>query len=932
MNVFHSYRRQVIAVRPLGVGDVAECAAPTVSLLDDLGLVRVSSPTFNMASLDKDLPLPPKTPSFYDRLKAMSTRTWSRSESRMSSSRDQHTSRPPSAAASRQGSIRRSHDTRAERSQSRASTTKPDRMQHSVRASSGTRNPSSSSALHTRQQEQQQRQQQHIPTNNHIVYQAKYQPSYDYKLESPDRAQTIQPDVGYGYSSPNSPVMPFDYYQHFPRPQISQNVLRRRPSIIGHYISEKQPTEVEGRPSLSLDTSLAPHEVRASKAQTEAVSMSRRTPDDPKYSVRQPARSLKTPDNPRANSRATSRAATYISASPSSPSTTRHDTPSVFSHASRATSRTAYSPSSINAMEPQTWTTDPDAPPVPEIRNKLPRTTATKQPFVPPELAHLAYTPNMQTQTVSSRNQFAKLTSSVEHYPHAGPLGFAAYPTTTDGGVSSRPSPAHDLQPAVWSSSSSPRPLKSMDPCLRARVTLNTAAQPQLAETTANRSCSKPKSLAASSRQAAARVKVVDVPPRSSFTSATATPRLSLDKHKPATSHSSARPSMTQYRSPRLSIQCQGDEDLSTVQPARSSAKFGQKASHSRAFSFSKTPLKTSSSMESLKSKFSFAQRVFNKSVDQLSCVGPVDVQQQQSVLPDPVSNVNEKPSTRQSLDKQPRNDSIRLRTKQALSELHLLSPSSRTSIDLPRHVNTKSKSKSATAVPSASYTDRSSISDLSPTSQAAQLNTQRMSQNSSSTVRGKESRVSEGANVKDNSSRSSKSKQSRDSSSTNGHDALSPVEGQEFMRFSTMTSVRESSSSERSSDRTSNQAPRLSRLHSADSGRSTSLGSYGLFPQTKTTPPKSKAIPAKSSEQQIKGASGQEFVDLLATTRTVDDQHVDINLRLGALSASTAISSKVLFSPGAFQVQRSVGEKILVMDGSGEGKSYTSTFESQEF
>lgn len=859
----------------------------------------------------------------------MSTRTWSRSESRMSTSRDQHTSRPPSAAASRQGSISRSNDIRTDRSHSRASTMKPERMYQNVHGSTVTGQPPPSSAVHnrqqhTRQQEQQQRQQQHMQPTNHIVYQAKHQLSHGYKLDSPDRAQTTQPDVAYGHSYQNSPVMPFDYYQHFPRPQMSQNVLRRRPSIIGNYISEKHPTEVEGRPSLSLDTSLVP---RASKVQNEAVPISRRTPDDLKYSVRQQARSLKTPDNPRANSRATSRAATYTSASPSSPSTTRHDTPSVFSHASRATSRTAYSPSSINAMEPHTWTTDPDAPPVPEIRSKLPRTTASQQPFVPPELAHLAYTPITQTQAVSSKSQYPRMTNTDEHYPHTGPLGFAIHSNTTGGGVSSRYSPAHELQPVVAHSSSSPRPLKSMDPTLRARVTLNTAIQPQLAETTANRSPHKPKSLVASSRQATARVKVVDVPPRSSLTSATATPRLSLDKQKPSTSHSSARPSMTQYRSPRLSIQCQGDENPMTVQSTRKSAKHerSQRASHSRAFSFSKTPLKTKSSMESLKSKFSFAQRMFTKSVDQLSCVGTVDVQQQQPIVADPVSDVNEKPSTRQSLETRRTTDSIRLRTKQALSELNLLSPSSRTSIDLPRHVNTKAKPRSSTAAPSANYTGRSSMSDLSPTSQAAQLNTQRSSQNSSSTVRGKESRVSsEGANVKDNSSRSSKSKQSRDSSSTTGQDALSPVEGQEFMRFSAMTSVRESSSSERSSDRTSAQGPRLSRLHSADSGRSTSLGSYGLFPQTKTTPPKSKVIPAKSSEHQIKDASGQESPESSATTRMVDDQHADLDLRLGALSASTAISSKVLFSPGAFQVQSSVGEKILVMDGSGEGKSCT--------
>jgi len=102
-------------------------------------------------------------------------------------------------------------------------------------------------------------------------------------------------------------------------------------------------------------------------------------------------------------------------------------------------------------------------------------------------------------------------------------------------------------------------------------------------------------------------------------------------------------------------------------------------------------------------------------------------------------------------------------------------------------------------------------------------------------------------------------------------------------------------------------------------------MAGYGLFPKTSLSPINRKVALAPAHD-----AGSREKTELAppksVKAQAISDEEMksrrnDLALRLGALTASTSICGQVLFSPADFMMQSSPGERILVVDGTGEGE-----------
>jgi len=102
-------------------------------------------------------------------------------------------------------------------------------------------------------------------------------------------------------------------------------------------------------------------------------------------------------------------------------------------------------------------------------------------------------------------------------------------------------------------------------------------------------------------------------------------------------------------------------------------------------------------------------------------------------------------------------------------------------------------------------------------------------------------------------------------------------------------------------------------------------MAGYGLFPKTSVSPINRKVALAPTHD--VTSREKTEFVPpKAAKAQAISEEEMklrcdDLALRLGALTASTSICGKVLFSPADFMMQSSPGERILVVDGTGEGE-----------
>jgi len=843
-----------------------------------------------MATRERTTPIqsPPKskTPSLYSRMKAAGHRALSsRNETRYSDpSLDVYTQRAEPARGSGRPSFAYDQTSRYEQSQPRPSTTQP-----------GTRRPAEDPASSTGLLPHADVYHSQLPRSSsrqHIIHQTN--PAYTQpSLDGSQSKYTVQPrrdsrqQQEQAYTNLNLP-------NHlFPQPQASKNVLRRKPSIIADYVTESRATIRTEEDPNPPESSPLQAKAQLYQYQQPVSVVQRQTPEYPTRSLRHAGRTLVTPESTRSDSRAAK------SITPSSPSTYRHDTPSVFSHASRATSRTAYSPASA-MLDPQPWDTDFPVPPLPENLIKSSAIASPKQPFIPPELAHLAF---VAGQKNDARGRLDDMISQVGNHatesrsPRREDLSTFHDPRHYDGDQS-----IHTVTPT---------PLRAMDPALRSRVTLNShSVEKTLASAVPKQAIAGSQAYDRTGRRSQGRDKTaanqtMDSIPRSSTANTSA--RVSTEK-----SRQSKRPSV-EKSTPRLSFQCQGTAEVG-LEPAtdriHSASVAAQKerparAQLSRAFSFSRTSLKTKSSIESLKSKLSFAQRMLVKTKDQMSCVGPVDT----SASMFPV--VDRAPGSRRgSLSAQQTSGgssgraSVMAQSKQVSTDRHAISSSSRTSFDRSRPSMTTSRLPNTV-----STRDNPSRSRVDTRLDISEKPTQ-----ASKTTGAAPKRVEKALPMLPSTYESPKA--AKDPTVTGREDITRPP---------AMADARDSSGSDSTSTDSTTRAPPLARLNSADSGRSSVMAGYGLFPKTSVSPINRKVALAPTHD--VTSREKTEFVPpKAAKAQAISEEEMklrcdDLALRLGALTASTSICGKVLFSPADFMMQSSPGERILVVDGTGEGE-----------
>jgi len=828
-----------------------------------------------------------KTPSLYSRMKAAGHRALSsRNETcQIDPSLDMLPQRAEPARGSGRPSFSYDQALRHEQSQPRPSTTQPGTRRRAE-------DPASSSGFHPQadvyhSQLPRSSSRQHIVHRTDIAYS---QPS----LDTSQTTYTVQPrrDSRQAQEQASSSLnLPSHLY---PQHQPSRNVLRRKPSIIADYVTESRAT-VRTEDDLN-PSEPAPLHVKAQlyQYQQPASVVQRQTPEYPTRGLRHAGRTLVTPESTRSDSRAAK------SITPSSPSTYRHDTPSVFSHASRATSRTAYSPASA-MLDPQPWDTDFPVPPLPDNYIKSSTTAPIKQPkqpFIPPELAHLAFVAGQKDDTRVSLDEIIPQVRDDDKMKNS----YTRSDFTTLIG------PRHDdidqpIRAAVAT------PLKAMDPALRSRVTLNShSVEKTLASAVPKQAVAGSQANDRGARRTQGRDRTATKPdsnvmPRSSTANASA--RASTEKPRQFT-----RPSVDRA-TPRLSFQCQGTAE-NGLEPAseriHSASVMPQKerparAQLSRAFSFSRTSLKTKSSIESLKSKLNFAQRMLVKTKDQMSCVGPVDTSASMFPAVDRVSGSRRgSQSAQQTSGSIARGSSDMAQSKQVPTDRHTTSSSSRTSFDRSRPSMTTSRLPNTVSTrdnPSRSRLDVSEKVIHAPHPKASGVAPQRVEKAlpmlPSTPVPSRE--------VKD-----------------------TTLAGREdTTRHTATTDTRKSSGSDSTSTGSTTRAPPLARLNSADSGRSSVMAGYGLFPKTSLSPINRKVAlsPSHDANSTTKppSLSPQAMKAQLISDDEMKLRRNDLALRLGALTASTSICGKVLFSPVDFMIQSSPGERILVADGSGEGE-----------
>ena len=799
---------------------------------------------------------------------------------------DLYTQRPEPARGSGRPSFAYNQTSQYEQSQPRPSTTQPGTRRRAEVPASSTGLLPHADVYHSQLPRSSSRQ--------HIIHQtnpAYAQPSLDGSQSTyvvqPRRDSRQQQEQA--YSNLNLP-------NHlFPQPQASKNVLRRKPSIIADYVTESRAT-------IRTEEDLNPPELSPLHAKAQLYQyqqpvsvVQRQTPEYPTRSLRHAGRTLVTPESTRSDSRAAK------SITPSSPSTYRHDTPSIFSHASRATSRTAYSPASA-MLDPQPWDTDFPVPPLPENLIKSSTIASPRQPFIPPELAHLAF---IAGQKNDARGRLDDMISQVGNHatesrsPRRVDLSTFHDPRHYDGDQS--------LHTAA------PTPLKAMDPALRSRVTLNShSVEKTLASAVPKQAIAGSQAYDRTGRRSQGRDKTaanqtMDSIPRSS--TANTSTRVSTEKPR-----QSNRPSVDKA-TPRLSFQCQGTAE-ERFEPANervhSASVKPQKerparAQLSRAFSFSRTSLKTKSSIESLKSKLSFAQRMLVKTKDQISCVGPVDTSA--SMFP----AVDRAPGSRRGSQAAEQTSggssgtaSVMAQSKQVSTDRHAISTSSRTSFDrsrpsmatsrLPNTVSTRDNPSRSRVDTRLDISEKATQASYPKTAGAVPKRVEKALPMLPSTYEPPKA-------VKD-----------------------PTVAGREYAtRLPAMADARNSSGSDSTSTDSTTRPPPLARLNSADSGRSSVMAGYGLFPKTSVSPINRKVTLAPTHD----GASREKTELVLpkaVKARGISEEEMklrrnDLALRLGALTASTSICGKVLFSPADCMMQSSPGERILVVDGTGEGE-----------
>ena len=844
-----------------------------------------------MATRERTIPIQSpsksKTPSLYSRMKAAGHRALSsRNENRQTDpSLDVYPQRAEPVRVAGRPSFTYDQTSRHEQSQPRPSTTQPGTRRRGEDPASSTGVLPHADVFHSQLPRASSRQ--HILHQAHTAHQ---QPSF----EGSQSTYTVQPrrdsrqSQEQAYNTLNLP-------NHlFPQPQPSRNVLRRKPSIIADYVTESRATIRSEEDLNQLEPSLLQGKIQSYQYQHPASDGQRQTPEYPTRSLRHAGRTLVTPESTRSDSRAAK------SITPSSPSTYRHDTPSVFSHASRATSRTAYSPASA-MLEPQPWNTDFPVPPVPDNYNKSSTTAPIKQPkqpIIPPELAHLAF---VAGQKHDAREPLDDMVPQVRNDAKATKSHYRSDFTTFNN-------PRHDdldypLRTAVAT------PLKAMDPALRSRVTLNSdSVKKTLASAVPRQAVAGSQANDRSARRPQGRDRTATKPstdaiPRSSTVSASA--RVSIEKPRQFTRSSVERATS------RLSFQCQGTtEDILEPPSERihSASVVPQKdrparAQLSRAFSFSRTSLKTKSSIESLKSKLNFAQRMLVKTKDQMSCVGPVDTSASMFPTVDRRSGSRRgSQSAQQTSGGNSRGGSDMAQSKQVPTDRHAMSSSSRTSFDRSRPSMTTSRLPNTV-----STRDNPSRSRLDASEKATHASHPRERDAAPQGVE--------------------KALPMLPSTHAPTREVKEPtLAGREDnARLTATTDTRNSSGSDSTSTDSTTRAAPLARLNSADSGRSSVMAGYGLFPKTSWSPINRKVAPSPSHDANSTTKPHSSSPKTTKTQLISDDEmklrRNDLALRLGALTASTSICGKILFSPVDFMIQSSPSERILVVDGSGEGE-----------